>query len=309
MTDSYISELQKPDPSAIIQLYELELVEGLHYATGNPDNVITTYRWHSGMTAAGAASITFNSQIYTPMPVEAEGFDQKSGQNDSLARPVLRVSNLLSTVSTILTEVNKITAGNDLLNAKVTRIETLAMFLDSVNFINQTTTFVVTVVQDSYGSNVFAIDGAVRPTLTLSKGDIYVFDQSHSSNVNHPIAFRETDDTSYTTGVITEGNAGSAGAKTTFEVTSTAPSALKYYCTFHGNGMGNNITVNNLYVNPTANPNAISRKQIFVVDRKSIENKQIVEFELSGVIDQPNVKLPKRQVLPRQFPGVGSFHE
>ena len=93
MTDSFISELQKPDPSAIIQLYELELVEGVHYATGNPDNVTTTYRWHSGMTAAGAASITFNSQIYTPMPVEAEGFDQKSGQNDSLARPVLRVSN------------------------------------------------------------------------------------------------------------------------------------------------------------------------------------------------------------------------
>lgn len=308
MTDSFISELQKPDPSAIIQLYELELVEGVHYATGNPDNVTTTYRWHSGMTAAGAASITFNSQIYTPMPVEAEGFDQKSGQNDSLARPVLRVSNLLSTVSTILTEVNKITAGNDLLNAKVTRIETLAMFLDSVNFINQTTTFVVTVVQDG-GNNVFAIDGAVRPTLNLSKESIYIFDQSDSSNINHPIAFRQTDDSSYTTGVTSNGTAGSYGARTTFQVSSSAPSALKYYCSIHGNGMGNNITVGNAYVNPTANPNAISRKQIFLVDRKSTENKQIVEFELSGVIDQPNVKLPKRQVLPRQFPGVGSFHE
>ena len=49
------------------------------------------------------------------MPIEAEGFDQKSGSNYSIARPVLRVSNLLSTVSTILTEVNKITVGNDLL--------------------------------------------------------------------------------------------------------------------------------------------------------------------------------------------------
>ena len=61
MTDSYISELQKPDPSAVIDLYELELVEGTHYATGNPDNVITTYCWHSGTTAAGASSIVFNS--------------------------------------------------------------------------------------------------------------------------------------------------------------------------------------------------------------------------------------------------------
>ena len=69
MTDSYISELQKPNPSAIIQLYELELVEGIHYATGNPDSVTTTYCWHSGMTAAGAGSIVFNSKTYTPMPI------------------------------------------------------------------------------------------------------------------------------------------------------------------------------------------------------------------------------------------------
>jgi len=192
MTDSFINELQKPDPSSIIHLFELELIEGTHYATGNPDNITTTYCWHSGMTAAGAGSIVFNSKTYNPMPIEAEGFDQKSGSNDSIARPVLRVSNLLSTVSTILIEVNKITAGNDLLNARVTRIETLAMFLDG-----------------------------------------------------------ET----------------------------------------------------------TANTNATSRNQVFVIDRKSTENREIVEFELSAIIDQPNVKIPKRQVLPRQFPGVGSFHE
>lgn len=192
MTDSFINELQKPDPSSIIHLFELELVEGTHYATGNPDSVKTTYCWHSGMTAAGAGSIVYNSKTYDPMPIEAEGFDQKAGSNDSIPRPVLRVSNILSTVSTILIEVNKITAGNDLLNAKVTRIETLAMFLDG---------------------------------------------------------------------------------------------------------------------EPAANTNATSRDQIYIIDRKSTENREVVEFELSAIMDQPNVKLPKRQVLPRQFPGVGSFHE
>ena len=308
MTDSFISELQQPDPSSIIHLFDLELVEGTHYATGNPDNITTTYCWHSGVTAAGTNSIVFNGKTYNPMPIEAEGFDQKSGSNDSIARPGLRVSNLLSTVSTILTEVNKITVGNDLLTAKVKRIETLAMFLDSVNFINQTTTFVVTVVQDN-GNDVFAIDGDVRPTLNLSKESIYIFDQSDSSNINHPIAFRQTDDSSYTTGVTSNGTAGSYLARTTFQVPSSAPSSLKYYCSVHGNGMGNNITVSNAYVNPTANPNATSRDQVFVIDRKSTENREVVEFELSAIIDQPNVKIPKRQVLPRQFPGVGSFHE
>ena len=140
MTDSYISEYQKPDPSAVIELFELELVEGTHYATGNPDNITTTYRWHSGMPAAGAGSIVFNSQTYTPMPIEAEGFDYKSGENDSQSRPVLRISNLLSTVSTILIEVNKITNGNDLLNAKVTRIRTAAMFLDGETTANTSAT-------------------------------------------------------------------------------------------------------------------------------------------------------------------------
>ena len=192
MTDSYISEYQKPDPSAVIELFELELVEGTHYATNNPDNITTTYRWHSGMTAAGAGSIVFNSQTYTPMPIEAEGFDYKSGENDSQSRPILRSSNLLSTVSTILIEVNKITNGNDLLNAKVTRIRTAAMFLDGES---------------------------------------------------------------------------------------------------------------------TANTSATSRNEIYFIERKSVENRSIVEFELSQFSDLPNFKIPKRQVLPRQFPGIGAFHE
>ena len=98
MTDSYISEYQKIDPSAIIELFELKLTEGLHYVDDNPDNVTTIYRWHSGMTAAGAGSIRFNNKTYSPMPIEAEGFDYKSGQNDGQVRPILRVSNILNTV-------------------------------------------------------------------------------------------------------------------------------------------------------------------------------------------------------------------
>ena len=190
MTDSYISEYQKIDPSAIIELFELKLIEGLHYtdATG----ITTVYRWHSGMTAAGAGSIVFNNKTYSPMPIEAEGFDYKSGKNDGQARPVLRVSNLLNTVSTILIEVNKVTPGNDLLNAEVTRIRTAAMFLDGES---------------------------------------------------------------------------------------------------------------------TANVNATSRNEVYFIERKSTENRQIVEFELSQFSDLPGFKIPKRQVLPRQFPGIGAFHE
>ena len=57
------------------------------------------------------------------------------------------------------------------------------------------------------------------------------------------MALRKTDDTSYTSGVTITGTPGSSGAKTPFVVPNDAPASLKYYCTVHGNGMGNTITI------------------------------------------------------------------
>ena len=38
------------------------------------------------------------------------------------------------------------------------------------------------------------------------------------------------------------------------------------------------------------------------------ENRDIIEFELAASFDLQGVRLPKRQVLPADFPGVGSFY-
>ena len=38
------TDLQSINPSAIIELYKLELLEGVNYATGNPLNIDTVYR-------------------------------------------------------------------------------------------------------------------------------------------------------------------------------------------------------------------------------------------------------------------------
>ena len=46
----------------------------------------------------------------------------------------------------------------------------------------------------------------------------------------------------------------------------------------------------------------------FQIARKSIESRNIVAFELAAAIDNINVKLPKRQFLPDQFPGIGDFY-
>ena len=44
------------------------------------------------------------------------------------------------------------------------------------------------------------------------------------------------------------------------------------------------------------------------IARKAIESRNIVSFELAAAIDSFNVKLPKRQFLPGEFPGIGDFY-
>ena len=99
-------------------------------------------------------------------------------------------------------------------------------------------TFVVTVAND-----VFVVDGVNKPTLTLVRGGVYTFVQSASTNAGHPIAFKDGDGNAYTTGVVSTGTPGSAGAQTVFTVANDAPTNLRYYCTVHGNAMGNTITL------------------------------------------------------------------
>ena len=58
----------------------------------------------------------------------------------------------------------------------------------------------------------------------------------------------------------------------------------------------------------TPDTSALFPDEIYVIDRKSSETREIVEFELAAKIDVMGVRLPKRQVLPDEFPGIGSFY-
>ena len=115
----------------------------------------------------------------------------------------------------------------------------------SVTATGNVTVYTVTVASgtNSYGSgNKYYIGGNVSPTLNLAEGSIFRFDQSDSSNNNHPLRFSTTANgtwnsgSQYTTGVTTNGTPGSSGAYTQITVASGAPT-LYYYCTNHS-GMG-----------------------------------------------------------------------
>ena len=109
-------------------------------------------------------------------------------------------------------------------------------------------TFTVTVVNDSGNKFALAVGGVSlgnAPTIEMFRGNKYIFDQSDSSNSGHPLAFKDGSGNAWTSGVTVTGTAGSSGAKVEFEVPSTAPDSMRYYCTAHGNSMGNTITVSN----------------------------------------------------------------
>lgn len=120
MTSTPISELQGINPSAIIELFVLELNVAQH-------GVSSTYRFHAGVNELNNGDIVWDGNTYTRMPIEADGFEYTgSGQ---IPRPKIRVANLLGTITTILA-----TLPNGLGGAKVTRLRTMARYLDAANF-------------------------------------------------------------------------------------------------------------------------------------------------------------------------------
>jgi len=183
------SELQKINPSAIIELFELQLIASIH----GSDQL---YRWHSGSNQNNNGEIVWQGNSYTRFPVEAEGFEfTGKGQ---IPRPTLTVSNVLSTLTTLIASVNAFTPANDLNGAKLTRIRTTADNIDAVNF--------------SGGTNPFG-----------------------------------------------------------------TPSSNKF------------------------------PDEIFFLDRKVLENREVVQYELVSALDLANVRVPKRQITRKDFDGVGTF--
>lgn len=196
-------ELNKINPSSVIELFELELTVGLHIPSGNPDNLDTVFRFHAGANLNNFGQVVFNGNSYQRVAVKVEGFEDTS--KGAIPRPTLTFSNLggitkdttVMTMTDFLNIVNKVTPGNDLLNAKVTRLMPLASALDNANFV---------------GDNPFGTPSTDR-----------------------------------------------------------------------------------------------LQDRIYFIDRKAVENRQVVQFELVGELDMQNKKIPARIVTRELFPSAGTF--
>jgi phage-related protein len=193
-----VSDLQSIAPSAIIELFQLELNAAQH-------GVNETYYFHAGTNATGNnGDIIWNGQAYLAFPIEATEFEYTG--TGSLPRPKLRVSNIYGTITGLI-----LSLPNGLEGAKVTRIRTLARYLDAANF---------------------PVSGDI---LLTEDGDALLLEDG-SSILLEPL-------------------------------------------------------------NPTEDPTAEFPREIYYIDRKASENRDLIEFELAAAFDLVGVRAPKRQCV------------
>jgi len=110
-------QLQSLEPSAIIELFQLQLTKAVN-------GVDSTFYYHAG-TNELTADVVFNNVTYSAYPIEVDGFEVSS--KGTLPRPSMRIANANNAISALIVLYNP-------LQAKVTRVRTCKKFLDAVNF-------------------------------------------------------------------------------------------------------------------------------------------------------------------------------
>ena len=129
MTSSQISpssskiseEIQKLEPSAVIELFELKLTSAVN-------GIDSTFYYHAG-TNELKSNIVFNGVTYSAAPVQVKGFNKTT--KGTLPRPTFSVANADNAITNLLLLYNP-------LNAELKRIQTCKKFLDAVNFTSGT---------------------------------------------------------------------------------------------------------------------------------------------------------------------------
>lgn len=110
---SITSEIQSLSPSALIELFVLEVDEG------------KTLYFHAG-TNELHQNVVWQGITYLALPIEASGFDISA--KGTLPRPKLTIANVKGLISAL------IRSYDDLIGMKITRKRTFAKYLDAVNF-------------------------------------------------------------------------------------------------------------------------------------------------------------------------------
>lgn len=110
------ADLQSLTPGALVELFTLD-------TTGIGGGMV--YRFHAGVNGLGA-DLVWGGETYVRYPIESSGWERRS--NGTLPRPKIKVANIDGSIGALAKELA------DLVGARLTRVVTLAKYLDAVNF-------------------------------------------------------------------------------------------------------------------------------------------------------------------------------
>jgi len=179
----------------------------------------------------------------------------------------------INTVAGIAANVTTV-AGID--SAVTTTAQSVAI-LNSLNaMFTAAENIAVTVVNDG-GQDKFAFNGVTAPAITLVKGFTYTFDVSAGTVSGHPLGFKDSGGSAYTTGVTVNGTAGSSGANVVIAVPTTGTMPARYYCTTHGNAMGNTIATQTNDIATVADSTTINNINTVVNNLSTISTKATLD--------------------------------
>jgi phage-related protein len=60
---------------------------------------------------------------------------------------------------------------------------------------------------------------------------------------------------------------------------------------------------------PYADSNQVFGTSVYSIEQKTKQSKYEIEFRLASIVDAPQMKLPRQQVLRTEFPGAGLFRK
>tara|TARA_B100000424_G_scaffold160326_2_gene122801 strand:- start:72 stop:914 length:843 start_codon:yes stop_codon:yes gene_type:complete len=271
-----VSELQKIDPSSIIELYEIHLNQHLHFAQWTPSTAITLG------TTISSTTLQFDNSF----PPQGMVFECTTAGTTGSSEPTFPTTagNTVTDNNVVWTAKRPIKRFHSGINqASATAIYDLAIHFDGKVY----EPFPIMVE----GFAMSAKGSLPRPTLTIS-------------NVNPSVQNTWT--------VAQGGSALPSGiiSAMMLEVNKiTVGNDLIGSTLVRIRTLAKFLDAENFQggTNSTADPTQKFPDEIYLVARKTLENQEICQFECASQFDMAGIKAPKRQVLPNEFPGVGEF--
>lgn len=274
-----VTELQKPNPSEIIELFEVHLDQRLHYADWQANTAYT-----AGDTVSSTSLVLDNS-----FPPQGMVFECTSGGTSGGSLPVNFAS--ASEGGTITDNSVTWTAKRPIkrFHAGTNLKTTSTLHEASIHF--NAKVYEPFPVQTE-GFDMSSKGTLPRPRLTISNLSPSLSNTFSVANGGSALPAGTISAMMLEVNKITVGN----------DLIGSTLVRIRTLRKFLDSANFNST-------NTTEDDTQKFPDEVYMIARKVLENQELVQFECTMPNDGANLRLPKRQILPSEFPGIGEFFQ